>query len=94
VSVVATSQRLVLYHHTSEGRVPVVDFTRNGDEWVVTVRDTPYKSFMEEALPTIGLYELQRAVEPHEGDLYLMALQQTYGRSSAWELAPADAEEA
>jgi hypothetical protein len=90
--MVNPSDRLILYHHTRTGRVPVVDFTRRGGEWVIAVRDTPYKSSLEaDLLPSIGLYELQRAVKPEEGDLYLEALQQTFGRSSAWELAPADA---
>jgi hypothetical protein len=71
----------------------VVDFTRSGDEWVVTVPDTPYKSsLVEDLLPSIGLYRLRRAVTPHEGALHLQALQQTFGHTSAWELAPAGAE--
>jgi hypothetical protein len=86
------SPRWVLYHRTPEGEVPVVDFMRTGDEWVITMRDTPYRTALESALPTVGLYQLQRAVAPHEGDLYLEALQQTFGRSSAWALAPAGAE--
>jgi hypothetical protein len=88
------AHRFVLYNHTRDGRVPVVDFTRSGDEWEVMVRDTPFKSSLEEdLLPSIGLYRLRRAVSPHEGDLYLQALQQTFAHTSAWELAPADAED-
>jgi hypothetical protein len=88
-----SGDRFVLYHHTRDGRVPVVDFTRTGDTWRVTVRDTPYKASLEgELLPSIGLYRLRRAVKPEEGDLYLQALQQTFSHTSAWELIPADAD--
>jgi hypothetical protein len=87
---VKDSPRWILYHHTADGRVPVVDFTRTGDEWEVSIRDTPHSEFLKGSLPTVGLYQLRRGVRPDEGDLYLEALQQTFGRSSAWELAPAD----
>jgi hypothetical protein len=86
------STRWVLYHRTPEGEIPVVDFTRSGDEWMIAMRDTPWRDAIESALPTISLYQLRRGVRPDEGDLYLEALQQTFGRSSGWALAPADAE--
>ena len=36
-----------------------IDFVWTGDEWMVTARDTPYKSSLEEELlPSIGLYRL------------------------------------
>jgi hypothetical protein len=86
------SPRWVLYHRAPEGDVPVVDFTRQGDEWQIAVHETPLKSALEERLlPTIGLHELQRAVGPHEGDLYLKALRQTFANSSRWFVVPADA---
>jgi hypothetical protein len=88
-----STDRLTLYHRARTGRVPVVDFARTGDTWKVTVRDTPYKSGLEEdLLPSVGLYRLRRPVKPDEGDLYLEALQQTFGRSSAWELTQAAAD--
>jgi hypothetical protein len=83
--------RWVLYHRTQTGRVPAVDFTRRGDEWVIAVRDTPYKAAAEHLLGLVSLSTLRRAVEPHEGDLYLRALQQTFANSSRWGFAPADA---
>jgi hypothetical protein len=89
--VAKPSPRWVLYHRAPEGDLPVADFTRHGDEWLIAVRDTPLKSALEERLlPTIGLYVLQRAVSPHEGDLYLKALQQTFANSSRWFVVPPD----
>jgi hypothetical protein len=79
----------VLHHRAREGNVPVVDFTRRGNEWIVAVRDTPYKDAAEAAVDVVGLYELRRGVQPHEGDLYLKALRQTFANSSRWFVAPA-----
>lgn len=89
-SVAQPSPRWILYRRTPAGRVPVVDFTRDGDGWRIEVRDTPYREAAEHALPLVGLYQLRRAVEPHEGDLYLQALRQTFANSSRWGLAPAE----
>jgi hypothetical protein len=59
---------------------------------MIAMRDTPWRQAIESALPTISLYQLRRGVRPDEGDLYLEALQQTFGRSSGWALARADVE--
>jgi hypothetical protein len=82
-------RRWVLYHRALEGDIAVVDFARRGDEWIVAVRDTPYKAVAEGVLGVIGLYELRRGVQPHEGDLYLKALRQTFANSSLWFVDPA-----
>jgi hypothetical protein len=82
--------RWVLYYRTAAGRVPVADLTRDGVQWVITLRDTEYKDAAEDALSVVGLYELRRGVEPHEGDLYLKALKQTFVNSSRWGVAPAE----
>jgi hypothetical protein len=92
--VATSSDRWTLYHRTPDGEIPVVDFTRTGDEWAIAMRDSPWKDAIERALPTISLYRLRRGVRPDEGDLYLQALQQTFGRSSGWALSLADADEA
>jgi hypothetical protein len=81
----------ILYRRTECGRVPVADLDRRGDEWSITLRDTPYKEAAAHALSLVSLYQLRRGVEPHEGDLYLQALRQTFANSSRWGVAPADA---
>jgi hypothetical protein len=81
--------RWVLYHRALEGNIAVVDFTRRGEEWVVAVRDTPYRDAAEGVVGIVGLYKLRRGVQPHEGDLYLKALRQTFANSSLWFVAPA-----
>ena len=51
------------------------------------MRDTPYKEAAEGAVGIVGLYQLRRGVQPHEGDLYRKALRQTFANSSRWFVA-------
>jgi hypothetical protein len=82
--------RWILYHNTEKGRTPVAVFTRDGDQWTISVPETPHRSAVKTILPSVSLYEKRRAVQQNEGDDYLKALQETFGRSSAWVLIEDD----
>jgi hypothetical protein len=82
--------RWILHHNTEKGRTPVAVFTRGGDQWTISVLETPHRSVVETMLPSVGLYEKRRAVQQSEGDDYLKALHETFERSSAWVLLEDD----
>jgi hypothetical protein len=90
-TVAADQTHLILVGKTGVSEcIPVVHFIRQSDRWKVDVLDTPLReTVIHDILPSVGLYELRRSVDPAEGDLYLRALLETFRRNTIWMLLPA-----
>lgn len=87
-------REITLWVRGMGGRIdtPGATFVETGpQQWRVDVHDGPHRRFIEAMLPTVGLYRLQRAVAPNEGNLYREAVLETFGRSSGLVLVESEA---